>query len=135
MGGHGALIAALKRPDLYKSVSALAPVANIVNCGRTNMLQQLLGNDHNQWLEWDASELARKYSSDRELDILVDQGTYDPLLDVLLPHKFAEAVAENQSSKLKCNLRMQAGYDHSYDFITAFIADHFDHHARILSKS
>lgn len=99
------------------------------NNATTCTYREQTGNDYNTWLEWDASELARNYKADRAFDVLVDQGTDDPLLEVLLPHRFAEAC---EGTNLKCTLNMRAGFDHSYDFICAFIAQHFLHHAKYL---
>jgi S-formylglutathione hydrolase len=132
MGGHGALVCALRNPDRYKSVSAFAPIAAPMQCpwGK-KAFGNYLGSDTAAWREYDASELvARKPFGSH---ILIDQGTADQfLLEQLLPEKFAAAAA---ASGQALNLRMQPGYDHGYYFIQTFMADHLRHHAKQLGKA
>lgn len=130
MGGHGALICALKNPASYRSVSAFAPIANPVMCDwGQGCFGAYLGDDTAAWEAYDATCLVR--AGARVGDILIDQGSADEFLDEgqLLPENF-EAACETAGQA--CNIRRQAGYDHSYHFIASFIEDHFDYHARFL---
>ena len=131
MGGHGALVCALRNPSRYKSVSAFAPIAAPMQVpwGR-KAFTNYLGTDATTWREYDASELvARKAFA---APILIDQGTADQFLtEQLLPEKFAAAAAKTGQ---RLTLRMQPGYDHGYYFIQTFMADHLRHHAAILRK-
>jgi S-formylglutathione hydrolase len=130
MGGHGALVAALRNPTRYRSVSAFAPIAAASRCpwGR-KAFTGYLGSDEARWADYDASELvARKpfHSS-----ILVDQGSADNFLaEQLNPDVFAAAC---RRSGQVFELRMHAGYDHGYYFIQSFIADHLAWHALALN--
>lgn len=129
MGGHGALVSALRHPADWASVSAFAPIANpvAVPWGQ-KAFTHYLGPDQAAWAEWDASLLMRKaaYAG----PILVDQGEDDQFLaGQLHPDALAEAAA---ASGQMLTLRRHAGYDHSYWFIQTFMADHIAHHAAIL---
>lgn len=130
MGGHGALVCALKNPDRYRSVSAFAPIAAPSQCpwGR-KALEQYLGPDPAAWRAYDASELVRQGRFGGS--ILIDQGEADPFLaqNQLLPDVFARACQETGQS---LELRYQPGYDHSYFFIASFIESHLRHHAAAL---
>ena len=130
MGGHGALICALKNPGEFRSVSAFAPIANPVNCGwGQGCFGAYLGDDTSAWEAYDATCLVQ--GGARVNDILIDQGDADEFLHQgqLLPDNFQAACdAVGQS----VNIRMQPGYDHSYHFIASFIEDHFDYHASFL---
>lgn len=125
MGGHGALINALKYPHLYGSVSAFAPVvAPIQVPWGQKAFQSYLGDDRQQWAKHDACELIKNNGWPKS--ILVDQGTNDQFLDnQLKPHLLDKACSENQ---VNLDLRMQEGYDHSYYFISSFIDDHLAFH-------
>jgi S-formylglutathione hydrolase len=130
MGGHGALICALKLPGEYRSVSAFAPITNPVNCGwGKGCFGAYLGADEAAWEAYDASCLVR--GGARVGDILIDQGEADEFLHEgqLLPDNFQTACDEAGQA---LSIRMQPGYDHSYHFIASFIEDHFEHHARYL---
>lgn len=129
MGGHGALIAALKNPGLYKSVSAFAPIANPSECPwGQKAFSGYLGDDRKVWEEWDATMLI--LTARERLPLLVDQGTADEFLDSQLnPDALADACEKMHHH---INLRMHRGYDHSYFFIASFIEDHLDHHAEAL---
>lgn len=130
MGGHGALICALKNPEKYKSVSALAPIAAPMRCQwGQKAFSNYLGSDKETWRAYDASELVLTSSFKRP--ILIDQGTVDPFLEKqqLLPEVFEEA-CEKAGQPL--TLRFQEGYNHSYYFIASFIEDHINHHAAAL---
>jgi S-formylglutathione hydrolase len=130
MGGHGALVAALRNPSQYKSVSAFAPIAAPGSCAwGTQAFSRYLGDDVQAWRDYDATALVAHHRFDGP--ILIDQGTADKFLaDQLLPEKFAAAAA---AAGQPLNLRMQPGYDHGYYFIQTFIADHLRHHAAILA--
>jgi len=130
MGGHGALLCALKRPDRYRSVSAFAPISNPSHCpwGR-KAFSAYLGPDPQRWRAWDSCELIGRAT--RQLPLLVDQGEADPFLaEQLHPEALRQACA---AAHYPLALRLQPGYDHSYYFIASFIADHLHFHARHLS--
>jgi S-formylglutathione hydrolase len=126
MGGHGALVCALRNPGQYRSVSAFAPIAAPSQCPwGVKAFTNYLGEERAAWAEYDASELvARKPFPGK---ILIDQGSADQfLVEQLLPDRFSNAA---QVSGQAFELRMQAGYDHGYFFIQTFMADHLRHHA------
>lgn len=130
MGGHGALICALKNPDAYKSVSAFSPICNPINCAwGQGCFDAYLGDDTNLWQAYDATALVDAGAN--VSDILIDQGTADEFYDErqLLPENF-KAACEIEGQPL--TLRMQEGYDHSYHFIASFIGDHIAYHAKAL---
>jgi S-formylglutathione hydrolase len=126
MGGHGALVCALRNPELYQSVSAFAPIVapSQVPWGQ-KAFTHYLGPDTATWANYDACALVRQTPFPHP--ILIDQGLGDNFLETqLLPQHFAQACQEvNQPLQL----RYQPGYDHGYYFITSFIADHLQHHA------
>ena len=125
MGGHGALTLAMNNPDVYRSVSAFAPIANPTasDWGR-KQLAAYLGDDESKWKAHDATLLLREKGW--QGDILVDQGTSDQFLDLLKPESLAAALAETRTPSV---MRMQPGYDHSYFFVATFGADHVNWHA------
>lgn len=127
MGGHGALVCALRNPGRYQSVSAFAPICNpaAVPWGE-KAFSRYLGEDRSQWREWDASQLLAKAAE--KLPILVDQGDRDQFLALQLKPEMLQVAALAAGHPL--NLRMQPGYDHSYYFIASFIDDHLRHHAQ-----
>jgi S-formylglutathione hydrolase len=131
MGGHGALVCALRNPDRYRSVSAFAPIAAPSRCPwGIKAFGGYLGNDRAAWAEYDASELVSRRRFPGK--ILVDQGTADRFLaEQLLPDAFAEACAR---SGQEFELRMHAGYDHGYFFIATFVEDHLRFHAERLGS-
>ncbi|MFB2772025.1 S-formylglutathione hydrolase [Pelatocladus sp. BLCC-F211] len=126
MGGHGALVCAMRNPQQYKSVSAFAPIAAPMRCPwGQKAFSRYLGNDLEAWCAYDASELVKQVGYHSQ--ILIDQGTADKFLaEELLVDIFDKACAEVDQP---LNLRYQEGYDHSYYFITSFIEDHIRHHA------
>jgi S-formylglutathione hydrolase len=126
MGGHGALVCALRNPDRYKSVSAFAPIAAPMQCPwGQKAFGNYLGSDTQSWREYDATELVARRPFPGP--ILIDQGAGDQFLaEQLLAEKFSAAAAQSGQA---LNLRMQPGYDHGYYFIQTFIADHLRHHA------
>tara|TARA_B100001123_G_scaffold130830_1_gene151900 strand:+ start:1517 stop:2353 length:837 start_codon:yes stop_codon:yes gene_type:complete len=131
MGGHGALICALKRPDVFKSCSAFAPIAAPSRCPwGTKAFTGYLGADKTEWAKWDACELVGL--SHFEGPVLVDQGQADNfLVRELRPELLQEAFTHAGKSLV---LRMQPGYDHSYYFIATFMGDHVEHHSKQLQR-
>lgn len=134
MGGHGALLMALKNPGRFRSVSAFAPIVNPsdVPWGE-KAFTAYLGNNRATWEAWDSCQLLQQASASTQLPILIDQGDRDPFLPVQLqPEKFA-AIAQQKTWPL--TLRIQPGYDHSYYFIATFIEDHLRFHAQYLLEN
>ena len=130
MGGHGALIAALRNPGRYKSVSAFAPISAPTLCPwGQKAFETYLGPDRTTWNQWDAHLLVA--TAEERLPILIEQGEADAFLTEgqLLPEKLEEAC---RAANHPIEVRRQAGYDHSYYFIATFIDAHLDHHARAL---
>jgi S-formylglutathione hydrolase len=131
MGGHGALVAGLRNPERYASISAFSPIANPVACPwGQKAFSAYLGEDRDAWREYDASELLATRGSD--CPILVDQGDADNFLEEQLLPGSLKAAAGKSGAPLE--LRMQPGYDHSYYFIASFIGDHLRFHARHLGS-
>ncbi|MDQ5770421.1 S-formylglutathione hydrolase [Thiothrix subterranea] len=130
MGGHGALIAALKNPGVYRSVSAFAPICHPLNgeWGK-GCFAAYLGENTALWEAYDATCLVQAGAHVPE--ILIDQGTADEFLSEgqLLPEVFQAACLQAEQP---LSLRMQEGYDHSYHFIATFIGEHIAWHARAL---
>ncbi len=134
MGGHGALVCALKNPGMYRSVSAFAPICNPSNCPwGDKAFSGYFGSDKEGWKRWDACELVKSYKGPPFSYILIDQGKDDTFYsqNQLLPENFVEACREGG---VQVVLRMQEGYDHSYYFIASFLGDHLKHHADSLNK-
>jgi S-formylglutathione hydrolase len=129
MGGHGALICALKNPGAYRSVSAFAPICNPIQCGWGEAcFSAYLGSDREAWKSYDSTELIK--AGAQPMSLLIDQGTRDEFLDdQLYPHNL-HAVCK--ASDFPITLRMQKDYDHSYHFIATFIGEHLAYHARAL---
>jgi S-formylglutathione hydrolase len=126
MGGHGALITALRHPGRYQSVSAFSPIVapSQVPWGQ-KALGAYLGDDREAWKAWDAVELVMKAGQEK-LPLLVDQGDADEFLATQLRTELLQKACEAVGHPL--TLRMQPGYGHSYYFIATFMADHFAHH-------
>ena len=133
MGGHGALTLALRHPDLYRSVSAFAPIAAASQCPwGQKALSNYLGNERSSWEQHDASALMRTMQSPLPQGILIDQGLDDKFLtEQLLPQEFEAACA--QAGQV-LQLRRHAGYDHGYYFIASFMEDHLRFHHRNLTS-
>ena len=130
MGGHGALVCALRNPGHYQSVSAFAPISNPSNYPwGEKAFSRYLGEDRARWREWDACALLAQAAE--KLPILIDQGDRDDFLDSQLKPQLLQAQAKAQEHPLW--LRLQPGYDHSYYFIASFIDDHLRHHASTLN--
>jgi len=129
MGGHGALVCALRNPQQYRSVSALAPIAAPMQCPwGEKAFSNYLGSDRETWKAYDASELVK--SARFGGHILIDQGDADSFLAEQLKPELFEAACKEAQQLL--TLRLQPGYDHSYYFIASFIGDHIQHHATAL---
>jgi S-formylglutathione hydrolase len=126
MGGHGALVCALRNPGQYKSLSAFAPIAAPMRCpwGK-KAFKGYLGDDHAAWRQYDASELVKANAFGPT--ILVDQGLADKFLGDQLYPEVLEAACREAGQRL--TLRRQEGYDHGYFFIATFMEDHLRHHA------
>ncbi|MBB4796439.1 S-formylglutathione hydrolase [Brevundimonas bullata] len=129
MGGHGALTLALRHPDLFKSVSAFAPISSPTRCPwGEKALSAYLGEDRAEWAKHDAALLIEGgAAAGRFDDILVDQGDADPFLAEQLKPELLAAAAKAAGQRL--TLRMQPGYDHSYFFMASFVDDHVAFHA------
>ena len=129
MGGHGALICALKAPERFRSCSAFAPICAPTKCPwGEKALGGYLGDDREQWKAYDACELAA--GSKFRGEVLVDQGGADEFLrEQLKPELLRDAFGR---AGIPLRYREHPGYDHSYSFIATFAADHFAHHASAL---
>lgn len=129
MGGHGALICALREPERWHSVSAFSPICHPSECQwGIKAFSNYLGEDRNDWAEWDATQLITSVS--KQLPILIDQGGDDEFLgDQLKPGSLEQACICTHHP-LEINIR--EGYDHSYYFVASFIDDHIRHHGKAL---
>jgi S-formylglutathione hydrolase len=129
MGGHGALTIALRNPERFRSVSAFAPIVAPLQCAwGEKALGGYLGPDRTTWRAYDACALIEDGA--RVKDILIDQGDADGfLVEQLKPELLAEAC---EVAGIDLTLRMQPGYDHSYNFISTFMPDHVAWHAERL---
>nr|WP_154324732.1 S-formylglutathione hydrolase [Pantoea sp. 201603H] len=129
MGGHGAIMLALRNPQTFRSVSAFAPIVNpcVVPWGQ-KAFTAYLGSDPDQWCQYDSCWLLRQAKS--TVPLLIDQGDNDQFLaDQLHPERLQEIA---QEIGWPLTLRIQPGYDHSYFFIASFIEDHLRFHAQHL---
>lgn len=131
MGGHGALICALKEEGAYRSVSAFAPICHPTVCPwAEGCFGAYLGDDHKTWEAYDATELIKAGAA--EIPMLIDHGTADEFLaEQLFPQDLQAAC---QARDFPVTLRMHDGYDHSYHFIATFIGEHLAYHAEALYK-
>jgi len=133
MGGHGALICALKNPGLYQSVSAFAPIANPTECPwGQKALAGYLGPNKADWALWDATHLVSQYESTPQ-ELFIDQGVSDNFLagKQLLPENLLAAADGNDH--IQTIFKQREGYDHSYFYIATFVADHIAYHAALLT--
>jgi S-formylglutathione hydrolase len=131
MGGHGALMLALRNPDIYRSVSAFAPIAAPTRCPwGEKAFSGYLGADREAWKQYDASELVGKATRKFAEGILVDQGMADQFLTQQLNPDVFDAACKAAGQPL--TVRRHEGYDHGYFFISTFIEDHLAHHAKVL---
>lgn len=129
MGGHGALVLALRNPGRYRSVSAFSPIVapSQVPWGQ-QAFAAYLGDDRHAWKAYDATALVG--GARERLSLLVDQGAADEFLASQLRPELLQAACAVAGHPL--TLRLQPGYDHSYYFISTFIGDHIAHHAKAL---
>jgi S-formylglutathione hydrolase len=132
MGGHGALITALRHPGRYRSVSAFSPIVapTQVPWGQ-KAFTAYLGEDPSRWQEWDTCSLIA--TARERLTLLIDQGEADEFLDTQLQPERLQAACDAAGHPLE--LRLRRGYDHSYYFIASFIGEHFIFHMRQLSRA
>ncbi|KAF5840157.1 Alpha/Beta hydrolase protein [Dunaliella salina] len=134
MGGHGAMTIALKNPTKFKSVSAFSPICNPtqVPWGIKAFTGYLGDKDKEAWKQYDSTELMKGYKGPH-LPLLVDQGSadsfYSGAVNQLQPAALEEAC---KAAGYPATIRMQDGYDHSYYFISTFVDDHLNHHAKAL---
>lgn len=131
MGGHGALVIALRNPGRYRSVSAFSPIAapSQVPWGQ-KAFRAYLGDDQSTWKQYDTACLIPM--AGERLPIFVDQGLCDEFLDSQLRPELLRKACEDANHPLVLNQR--AGHDHSYYFIASFIGEHMDHHASALRR-
>jgi len=131
MGGHGALICALKEPGRYRSVSAFAPICHPMACGwGQGCFKTYLGSQREDWVAYDAVRLIEEGAP--AIALLIDQGTADEFLGQQLHPSSLERVCAARHFPL--TLRWQEGYDHSYHFIATFIGEHLAYHAEALHR-
>jgi S-formylglutathione hydrolase len=126
MGGHGALVLGLRNPDLYRSISAFAPICAPSQCPwGIKAFTEYLGSDRSRWRDYDATELVKKVKTRTRL--LVDQGLSDEFFETeLFTNEFEKTI---KSIGYPATIRRHADYDHSYYFISTFIEDHIAFHA------
>jgi S-formylglutathione hydrolase len=126
MGGHGALTVSLRNPGRFRSTSAFAPIVSPLNCPwGEKALGGYLGPDRAKWREYDAVALIEDGA--RLPDLLVDQGAADPYLGEQLKTGLLEDAT--RAAGMPATIRMQDGYDHSYFFVSTFIAEHIAWHS------
>lgn len=126
MGGHGALTIGLRNAERFRSVSAFSPIVSPLNCPwGEKALGGYLGPDKASWREYDACALIEDGA--RLPDLMVDQGDADNFLHEQL--KTGLLVMACRKAGISATIRMQPGYDHSYYFISTFMADHVGWHA------
>jgi S-formylglutathione hydrolase len=129
MGGHGALTLALRHPEVFRSVSAFAPICSPTRCAwGEKAFTAYLGDDREEWAKHDAATLIRAGAARSKFDdILIDQGDADSFLVDQLKPELLQAAADATGQSV--TIRMQPGYDHSYFFMASFMADHVAFHA------
>jgi S-formylglutathione hydrolase len=127
MGGHGALVLGLRHPEIYRSISAFAPICAPSKCPwGIKAFTEYLGEDRKKWAEYDANELVRRAKG--KAPILIDQGLNDEYLKTeLFTGLFEESV---KGTGYPAQIRRHAEYDHSYYFISTFIGEHIAFHAK-----
>jgi S-formylglutathione hydrolase len=132
MGGHGALLSAIKNPGKYLSVSVLSPVCNPSQApDLKKVLVHYFGDDMKVIEEWDATCLAASYKGPK-LNILIHKGTNDEYEEHLKVDNFVKAC---EKSDIEVSINFEKGYDHGFYFISSFIDQHFQYHAKFLCKS
>ncbi|CAM3605189.1 S-formylglutathione hydrolase [Bordetella sputigena] len=134
MGGHGALVLALRHPGLFRSVSAFAPIAAPSRCPwGEKAFSHYLGPDRTAWAAYDATELMTSLRTPYPAGILIDQGLADRFLDQQLYPQAFEAACGQAAQPL--TLRRHQHYDHGYYFIQSFMEDHIRFHAEQLAAA
>jgi S-formylglutathione hydrolase len=132
MGGHGALISAIKNPGKFRSISAFAPVCNP---SKTPDIQTILkcyfGDDMKTMEEWDATCLVADYKGP-ELNILIHQGNNDKYSEQLKLENFVSAC---EKAGIEISVNVEEGYDHGFYFVSSFMEQHFHHHSKFLCGS
>ena len=141
MGGHGALSIFLKNQNTYKTVSAFAPIlsASTSPWGLFAMPKYLGPHDPAVWNDNDVTHLLKHYVAQnlfrKDVKVLIDQGTDDSFLkEHLYTHGFINDIKELGIAD-QFEIRFQEGYDHGYYFISTFVEDHIDHHAKALGAT
>ena len=134
MGGHGSLVIFLRNPDMFRCVTALAPISNPSN-GEWGVkaFSNYLGEDRELWAMWDATELAKQFncSGEKPVNMLVCQGDKDKFLEKeLLTQNFIDAAKENPG--INVEYRVREGYDHFYPYIASFLHEHFQFVAKFI---
>lgn len=134
MGGHGALMIALRNPERYQSASAFSPIVapSQVPWGQ-KAFTAYLGEDKTTWANYDTLELMKQADDSKKLPMLIDQGTADEFLAEQLKPELLKQVANEVNYPL--TLRLQDGYDHSYYFIASFIGEHIVFHAKAFEQA
>ncbi len=128
MGGHGALMIALRNPQNYQSVSAFAPiVAPMQAPWGEKAFTAYLGDDKITWANYDTVELLK--NSETAMPMLIEQGMNDEFLSQLQPQLLTQIAKEKN---IEVTLNQRDGYDHSYYFIASFIGEHLAYHAKAL---
>ncbi len=132
MGGHGAMMIGLRKPERFKSISALAPVCSPI---QSPLAQEafygLLGENKAEWAAYDTVEILKKNGC--KTKILIDQGEADEYLPHNLKLQELSTVVKNQN--LPIDIRIHKGYDHSYYFVSSFIEDHLRFHHRYFEQN
>jgi S-formylglutathione hydrolase len=129
MGGHGALTISLRNPGRFRSTSAFAPIVSPINCPwGQKALGGYLGDDIVAWQQYDACALIKNGA--RLPDLLVDQGRADQFFEEQLKTHLLEEAC--RKADIPHTIRLHEGYDHSYFFVSTFIADHVAWHAERL---
>ncbi|KAF7728147.1 hypothetical protein EC973_006662 [Apophysomyces ossiformis] len=133
MGGHGALTIFLRNPGQFKTVSAFSPISHPIECpwGK-KAFGGYLGPDKETWKQYDTVELLSTLEKERKMDVLVDVGSSDAFLDSQLCVDVLKEKVHALGLDEQWKIRLQEGYDHSYYFISTFIADHIQHHVKAL---
>ncbi|QPG73784.1 hypothetical protein FOA43_001098 [Brettanomyces nanus] len=134
MGGYGALMFYLRNPDVFQSCSAFAPITNPSECqwGKKSF-SNYLGDDKTLWAEYDPCDLVKKFTGDKR-PILIHQGTADAFYakdHQLQPEKLVNASTQSPLNGM-IDLHLVDGYDHSYYFISSFVKEHCQFHAKYL---
>ncbi len=131
MGGHGALTISLRNPGRFRSTSAFSPIVSPLSCPwGEKALTGYIGADRDKWREYDACALIEDGA--RLTDLLVDQGKADSFLQEQLKTNLLDQACRN--ADMRAAIRMQEGYDHSYYFISTFMAEHIAWHAERLKR-